>query len=344
MPLNTCVALFFHEQPGDRTSAWYDFMSIPQTPVIHMTLVTSASYVVPVRTSRNVTESNPPRFSVQCLGSGSSGNSFLIEYDRRLILLDCGIGVRTVQRALKDRGRMLSDVEAILLTHEHIDHVRTLPQVALPGTQIVSTEGTRRAARIQPDTWTRIVEGRPESVAGMAVWSLKVQHDAAEPCGYLIETPAGRATILTDLGRWHPSLLEPLLASDLIVLEANHDEEMLKRGPYPMHLKKRVLSDRGHLSNHHHAEAMAVVARQHRSSPVVWLAHLSETNNTPDLAEYTVIDALNRADQDLEVMALPRRTAGPVWTASGEPIAASWNRHPPLTPVATTAQLGFDFE
>jgi phosphoribosyl 1,2-cyclic phosphodiesterase len=284
------------------------------------------------------------RFSVQCLGSGSSGNSFLIEYDNRFILLDCGIVVRTVQRALKERGHLQRDIEAILLTHEHSDHVRAMPQVALPGTQIVSSAGTRRAARIPQENWTQIIEGRPETIAGMTVWSLKVQHDAAEPCGFLIETPAGRATILTDLGAWHQSLLEPLLASDLIVLEANHDEEMLKRGPYPQYLKKRVLSDKGHLSNHHHAEAMADVARQHRTSPVVWLAHLSETNNTPDLAEYTVIDALHRADRELEVMALPRRAPGPIWEAEGDGNVEPWHRHKPAVPASLTSQLGFDFD
>jgi phosphoribosyl 1,2-cyclic phosphodiesterase len=280
---------------------------------------------------------------VQSLGSGSSGNSFLIEYDNRVILVDCGIGVRTVQRVLRDRGKTLNDIEAVLLTHEHSDHVRAMPQVAQPGTPIVSSAGTRRAARIPQESWVQIIDGRAQAVAGVTVWSLRVQHDAAEPCGFLIETPVGRATILTDLGAWHASLLEPLLASDLIILEANHDEEMLKRGPYPLYLKKRVLSDQGHLSNHHHAAAMVDVARNHRASPVVWLAHLSETNNTPDLAEQTVIDSLNRADRDLEVLALPRRAVGPLWTAASGQILAPWHRHPPLESSASNAQLGFDF-
>jgi phosphoribosyl 1,2-cyclic phosphodiesterase len=292
--------------------------------------------------SSPITE-NPSSFSVQSLGSGSSGNSFLIEYDNRVILVDCGIGVRTVQRVLRDRGKTLSDIEAVLLTHEHSDHVRAMPQVVHPGVPIVSSAGTRRAARIPQEGWIQIIDGRAQAVAGMTVWSLRVQHDAAEPCGFLIETPVGRATILTDLGAWHASLVEPLLASDLIILEANHDEEMLKRGPYPLYLKKRVLSDKGHLSNHHHAAAMVDVASKHRASPVVWLAHLSETNNTPDLAEQTVIETLNRADRDLEVLALPRRTVGPLWTAASGQILAPWHRHPPLDPTVSNGQLGFDF-
>lgn len=286
---------------------------------------------------------SPPAFTVQSLGSGSSGNSFLVTHAEQTVLIDCGIGVRTVQRALRQRGKGLADLDAILITHEHVDHVRALHQLALPGVPILSTEGTRRAARIHNDAWQQVIDGRPTTIGALTVWALSVQHDAADPCGYLIESPIGRATILTDLGAWHPSLLEPLLASDLIILEANHDEEMLRRGPYPIHLKKRVLSDKGHLSNHHHAQAMVDVAKQHRRRPVVWLAHLSETNNTPDLAERTVIDTLNRANHDLEVVALPRRTASEIWVAPGEPIELAWHRHPPLPTTPPPAQLGFDF-
>jgi phosphoribosyl 1,2-cyclic phosphodiesterase len=279
---------------------------------------------------------------VQSLGSGSSGNSFLIEYGQETVLLDCGIGVRTVQRALKDRGKTIQDVAAILLTHEHADHVRCLPQIAKNEIQIISSAGTARAARLDKDHWTQIIDGRPATVGEMTVWSLTVKHDAAEPCGFLIETPVGRATILTDLGCWQPSLVEPLLASDLIVLEANHDEEMLRRGPYPQYLKKRVLSELGHLSNHHHALALSDVARQHRSEPVVWLAHLSDTNNDPDLAENTIVTALHQADRDLPVTALPRQQPGPLWTAASGQIVSPWHRHKPLQPQSTQLGLGFE--
>jgi phosphoribosyl 1,2-cyclic phosphodiesterase len=283
-----------------------------------------------------------PVFRVQSLGSGSSGNSFLLEYENRTVLVDCGVGVRTVQRALRDRGKTLDDVSTILLTHEHSDHVRALPHVLREDITLMSTAGTARAARLDRDQWVQMIDGRPATVGGMTIWSLTVKHDAAEPCGFLVETPVGRATILTDLGSWQPSLLEPLLASDLVILEANHDEEMLRRGPYPAYLKKRVLSDIGHLSNASHALALAEVAKQHGSEPVVWLAHLSETNNDPDVAETTIVQALHRIDRDLPVLALPRRQPGPVWTMSGGKIAAPWHRHKPLVPVESQQlTLGF---
>jgi len=283
-----------------------------------------------------------PVFRVQSMGSGSSGNAFLLEYEDYTALVDCGVGVRTVQRALRDRGKTLDDISTILLTHEHSDHVRALPHVMHEHITLMSTAGTARAARLDRESWVQIIDGRPATVGPMTVWSLTVKHDAAEPCGFLIETPVGRATILTDLGCWQPALLEPLLASDLIVLEANHDEDMLRRGPYPAYLKKRVLSDLGHLSNVHHALALTEVARQHRSEPVVWLAHLSETNNDPVLAQQTIVTSVQRANRDLSVTALPRRAPGPVWTMSNRTITAPWQRHKPLVPVETRQlTLGF---
>jgi phosphoribosyl 1,2-cyclic phosphodiesterase len=277
--------------------------------------------------------SSNPVFRVQSLGSGSSGNSFLLEYDDHTLLVDCGVGIRTVQRALRDRGKTLDDLSTILLTHEHSDHVRALPHVLREHMTLMSTAGTARAARLDRDQWVQMIDGRPASVGTMTIWALTVKHDAVEPCGFLVETPVGRATILTDLGSWQPSLLEPLLASDLVVLEANHDEEMLRRGPYPAYLKKRVLSDIGHLSNASHALALAEVAKQHKGEPVVWLAHLSETNNDPELAETTIVEGLHRIDRELPVLALPRRQPGPVWTMSDRKIAAAWHRHKPLVPV-----------
>jgi phosphoribosyl 1,2-cyclic phosphodiesterase len=288
-----------------------------------------------------------PTLRVQSLGSGSSGNSFLVEYAGQTLLVDCGIGVRTVQRALRERGKTLGDIDAILLTHEHSDHVGHLSRIAVGSVPIVSTEGTRRGARLHSPLWQRVIEGKPVTFGEFVVWALKVSHDAIEPCGYLIESPQGRVAILTDLGQWHPSLLDPLVHSDLIILESNHDEQMLRHGPYPMHLKKRVLSSTGHLSNADHALAMVDVARGHRHRPDVWLAHLSETNNTPVIAERTVVDALHRADFDLPILALPRRDLGPVWTSARGTVEAPWHRYPPLpettrAPETSIGQLGLD--
>lgn len=274
-----------------------------------------------------------PLVRVQSLGSGSSGNAFLVEHGESSLLLDCGIGIRTIRRVLKDRQRAIADLDAVLVTHEHIDHIRTLPSVLGPGTPVIASRGTFATTRISDAQWLPITPSVPVEIAGAVIWALTVRHDAAEPCGFLIELPTATITILTDLGSWQESLFEPLLASDLIVLEANHDSEMLRRGPYPPHLKRRVSSAVGHLSNEDCGIALAKVARTGSRTPHVWLAHLSDTNNRPNIARVTVEAALDRVDRELSVTPLPRRAPGPVWTPTER-------RSGPVTP--DTSQLSFD--
>ena len=140
----------------------------------------------------------------------------------------------------------------------------------------------------------------------------------------MLELPGGsRITMLTDLGSWHDSLKEFVRASDLIILEANHDEEMLRTGPYPTYLKRRVASDVGHLSNRHCGLALGDALRGTTHRPQVWLAHLSEHNNRPDLAEDTVRAALAEQDLDLPVTALPRKSPGEIWMSGTRPAASA---------------------
>ncbi len=258
------------------------------------------------------------RVRVQSLGSGSSGNAFLIQHGDRMLMLDCGVGIRTMTKELANLGSNLASLDGILITHEHIDHVRTLPRMIGGEIPIIATAGTASMVDVPDAQRIEMVADRPLEIAGFTIWALGVSHDALQPCGYLIEMPGTCVTVLTDLGTWQDHLAEPIAASDLIVLEANHDEEMLRRGPYPMHLKRRVASDRGHLSNRASGEALAGLATVSHTDPTVWLAHLSETNNRPHVAEETVRAALMMADLDLPVLALPRRTVGPVWTARND--------------------------
>ena len=129
--------------------------------------------------------------------------------------------------------------------------------------------------------------------------------------------PAGSSAtticVFTDLGSVSGAVGEAIAASDLVVLEANHDEQMLRRGPYPVHLQRRILADTGHLSNTTSADLLAHALRTSRLSPTIWLAHLSETNNKPRLAVTTVTKRLAQSGLRLEVDALPRREAGPTW-------------------------------
>ena len=284
----------------------------------------------------------PPPVSVQSLGSGSSGNAFLVRRGDHIVLLDCGVGIRTINGALRERGLRLDQIDAILLTHEHIDHVRTLPRVLGAGMPVIATQGTFDMITIADNQWLPIGPRRSIEVAGMSIWSLPVSHDAIEPCGFLIEMPEACITIITDLGSWHERLRGAIAVSDLVVLEANHDDDMLRRGPYPPHLKRRVASTVGHLSNHACGTAISSIAADGRSEPDVWLAHLSATNNRPRLAEDTVRDALVTSNVQLSVTALPRQEPGPIWAPPIRESRDSYRPYEEPPGAVRSTQLGFD--
>ncbi len=272
-----------------------------------------------------------PAVTVQSLGSGSSGNAFLIHAAGTSLLLDCGVGIRTVTRALRERDLRLDQLDAVLVTHEHSDHIRSLSYVIGKEIPIISTAGTRRRANIPPPQWEQISPGRPLAFGAITVWAIMVSHDAAEPCGYLIDTGGARMSVFTDLGSWHERLVDPIRASDLIVLESNHDHDMLWRGPYPAHLKRRVASPVGHLSNADCASSLAAALRGASNQPEIWLAHLSETNNDPAVARRETVHALESEDIVLDVTPLPRRSLGPVWTSTVSRNAPAWRPAPVLS-------------
>jgi phosphoribosyl 1,2-cyclic phosphodiesterase len=282
-----------------------------------------------------------PHVTVQSLGSGSSGNAFLITSGETTLMLDCGVGIRTIRKGLGERGLAVGDLDAVLITHEHTDHIRNLSCVTGTDVPIVATLGTCRRGNIPPPQWERIEYHRSLQIGEIAVWAVMVKHDAAEPCGYLLETPSARISIFTDLGSWHDRLAEPIGASDLVVLESNHDLEMLQRGPYPMHLKRRVASDAGHLSNELCATSLASTLANARQEPEIWLAHLSNTNNEPHVAERETRGALEARGIGSQVIALPRTTPGPLWSPAigdrrGVPVWA------PAAPKVPVLQLGID--
>ena len=250
-----------------------------------------------------------PGVTVVSFGSGSSGNAFLVRTAVGALLVDCGVGIRSIVAGLRAQGIGLRDLDAVLVTHEHGDHVRSLPQVLRAGVPILATHGTQSAARIPAAASVRIVAGTTFHAAGLAVVPLTVSHDAAEPCGFLLERQGIGVLVVTDLGQADDGLVEPIRRSALVVLEANHDEAMLRAGPYPAHLKRRVLSHRGHLSN---ADCGLTLAESLRGAPerrTVWLAHLSETNNRPELARRTVEQHLARVGSGAVVAPLPRRSS-----------------------------------
>ncbi len=262
--------------------------------------------------------------SVQSLGSSSSGNAFVVTAGSQVMLIDCGVGIRTIQAGLRDRDLSLADVSTICITHEHSDHIRTLPRVLRDDITVFATNGTiQRSVRNHPN---RVIARpfQPETFGAITVWPLPVMHDAAEPTGYMLELPDGsRATLLTDLGSFSEELIPYLQASDLIILEANYDEHMLRTGPYPRYLQDRVRSNKGHLANSDSGVALARTLARENRNPVVRLAHVSEQNNLHPLAEQTVVEKLATEGLKLDVRALYRTKPFSPWfsSRSDQPVA-----------------------
>jgi phosphoribosyl 1,2-cyclic phosphodiesterase len=223
------------------------------------------------------------------LGSGSSGNAFLFDNGIIAFLIDCGVGSRTVQAAIRDFD-VQDRLAGIVVSHEHVDHVRALDSITKrSGCQIVTTQGTQRAIRYER-ACTHRSAGDHWQESGVEVEFVAVSHDAAEPCGFVIDDGTLRAAIFTDLGYVSEPVIEAMASADVIVLESNFDPRMLRFGPYPARLKRRIESPLGHLSNDDCATAL--VAATTSRTRAVWLAHLSDKNNTPTLALSSAREAL----------------------------------------------------
>jgi phosphoribosyl 1,2-cyclic phosphodiesterase len=237
------------------------------------------------------------------LGSGSSGNGFIVENAQAAVLLDCGIAARACQSALRELG-LVERLGAVVISHEHTDHIRSVAAVLRKrDCHIVTTAGTYRSLR-HDAPWFPHQAGDRFTESGIEVTFVGVSHDAAEPCGFVIDADGTRVAIFTDLGYVSEEVLDAVSSADIIVLESNFDTTMLKRGGYPAHLKRRIQSPVGHLSNDDCASAL--VAAVNARTRGIWLAHLSHNNNTPELAVNTASDALRLAGFGIPVQALPR--------------------------------------
>jgi phosphoribosyl 1,2-cyclic phosphodiesterase len=264
---------------------------------------------------------------VRSFGSGSSGNALVVETADATVLVDCGLSAATIARGMKTGGRSLDSVSAVVISHEHVDHVRGLQRVLKAGTPLIASPGTHQALDVGRVPFRPLRSGDAEEIEGnVTVRALGVSHDAAEPCGFCIDAGGVRLTVITDLGIADPELAEWIASSDLIVLEANHDEEMLRRGPYPAHLKRRVLSATGHLSNRDCGQLLQRALAGSDRRRTIWLAHLSATNNRPDLAVATVMSALAGVGAKHDVRALPRQGLPVVWR-SDEPVGSLTRPH-----------------
>lgn len=244
-------------------------------------------------------ESSSLRFCV--LGSGSSGNCLVVDSDRGRLLVDAGFSCREIERRLDAVGLSTRAFDGLVLTHEHGDHVRGASRfVRRHGVRIYATRGTLSGLRLPSDLLRPFIleAGRSVEVGPFRLEPFDVPHDAREPIGLVIEQEGVRLGVAADLGS-KSSGWSQLRELDALVLEANHDLEMLEAGPYPWHLKKRIAGAKGHLSNREAALALEQIL----SDRLRWvvLYHLSTTNNLPMLAEEAVAQVLAKAGSNTEV-------------------------------------------
>ena len=257
---------------------------------------------------------------VWVLGSGSGGNAVLVEASDARILIDAGFGVRTLAQRMKAIGVDPATVEACVITHEHSDHVKGAAAAAR--TWRWSLHGTRGTIAHAPELAGAPVQpfdaGAALTFSTMDVATVRTPHDAAEPVGVVVTARAtgARVAVCTDIGHVSDGVRALCRDADILVLESNHDEQMLRAGPYPPVVQARIAGDRGHLANRH-AAALIRDSMTRRVRHVV-LAHLSENCNLPELARETTEREVKRTVYRGEVTtARQREVVGPFDVADG---------------------------
>lgn len=220
-------------------------------------------------------------------GSGSTGNSFYIEIGRYKLLIDCGIGMRKIKAALEKHNRNIEDIDAILITHAHSDHRSSIKAICNnTNCPVFATSNTlRQLERCDYKAISKCIEcgNKNEILPNLYITAFETSHDCPGSCGYVIETNNTKISYATDLGVITKDVVTSIMNSDVIILESNHDENMLINGEYPAELKRRILSTKGHLSNRQSIEFQNVLYELGTKNFL--LAHLSRENNRPELVK-----------------------------------------------------------
>ncbi len=229
------------------------------------------------------------------LVSGSSGNASFLSDGKTNILIDCGLSGKQLAAALDCAGFRAEDLDAVLITHEHSDHIKGAGVVArrykLP---IYATSPTIASMNIgKVERFVEIVPGESFEIGTIGVLPFSIPHDAADPVGYRFEAGGESLAVATDIGRMNEYIMENLRGCHRLILESNHDCRMLECGPYPSALKKRIRGEFGHLSNDEAAEAAVDLIRS--GAEHILLGHLSRENNMPQLAMVTAESAAKSA-------------------------------------------------
>lgn len=225
------------------------------------------------------------------LGSGSKGNALVVEAGRTRVLVDCGFGPREMATRLERLGVAPESIGAVLITHEHADHVGSAARCAARfGWRLHASHGTAAASALANGSVRRFDSHAPFAIDDLEVHPYPVPHDAREPTQFVFSDGAHRLGVLTDAGTITPHIVAMLAECVALVLECNHDAEMLRNGRYPPPLKQRIAGGFGHLENGQAAELLRRMDGKRLRHVVA--AHLSEENNTPDLARGALADAL----------------------------------------------------
>lgn len=248
------------------------------------------------------------------IASGSSGNCIYVGSEATHLLIDVGISGKRTEAGLQDLGLKAGELDGILITHEHADHISGLGVLCRKyHVPIFATRGTIRAlkacgslGKLDEDLYHEVRADEKLIIKDLTVNPMRISHDAADPVAYRIGYGNQKVGVCTDLGVYNDYTVECLKGMDALLIEANHDVNMLQVGPYPYYLKQRILGERGHLSNENSGRLLSRIL--HDKLKTIVLGHLSKENNLPELAyeavrmEITMGDnPYNASDFDLQV-------------------------------------------
>ncbi len=236
------------------------------------------------------------------IASGSSGNCTYVGTERTHVLVDAGVSGKKIEEGLKKADLCSKDLDAVLVTHEHGDHIKSLGMLMRKYKIPIYTTGGTADALLRSGCLGNIPEGliheiredEPFEIEDLRVRAFTVPHDAAQPVGYRLESGNQSVGIVTDLGKYGKYIIDNLQKLDILLLEANHDVRMLQVGKYPYILKQRILGDRGHLSNEDAGKMLCSLL--HDDLKAVFLGHLSKENNYAELAYETVCSEIAMGD------------------------------------------------
>ena len=241
---------------------------------------------------------NKTKFKLLSLSSGSNGNCYYLGTSQYGILIDAGIGSRTIKKYLREYGIAIETIIAVLVTHDHADHIKSVNyfgnkmKIPVYATNSVH-EGIARSRYCEEKLYESkrvIVKDIPFAIKDFKITAFEVPHDSIENTGYHIEVNGQAIVLATDIGRITDDIVRYAKMANHLIIEANYDEDMLRTGHYPLYLKQRITSGMGHLSNKATGEFLADIFCENLSE--IWLCHLSKDNNHPDIAYQTVENKL----------------------------------------------------